>query len=121
MPRGVGAVRFVVDRTLDAAVWDLLTLGLLAQPESSPKARFDLDLSFSYFFRTTKKKAPSVSAKCLFPLPNLVGARGLEPPTPTMSRWCSNQLSYTPVEPCILTMAFGALGGWPMGPRLGVA
>ena len=24
----------------------------------------------------------------------LVGASGLEPPTPTMSRWCSNQLSY---------------------------
>ncbi len=26
----------------------------------------------------------------------LVGASGLEPPTPTMSRWCSNQLSYAP-------------------------
>ena len=28
----------------------------------------------------------------------LVGASGLEPPTPTMSRWCSNQLSYAPVR-----------------------
>ncbi len=26
----------------------------------------------------------------------LVGTSGFEPPTPTMSRWCSNQLSYVP-------------------------
>jgi hypothetical protein len=42
--------------------------------------------AFPYFFRTGKKKAPSVAAKCLFFLPNLVGAIGLEPTTPTMSR-----------------------------------
>src|SRR3954454_23399572 len=28
--------------------------------------------------------------------PGGVGRRGLEPPTPTMSTWCSNQLSYLP-------------------------
>ena len=27
----------------------------------------------------------------------LVGLSGLEPPTPTLSGWCSNQLSYSPI------------------------
>ena len=27
----------------------------------------------------------------------LVGVSGLEPPTPTLSGWCSNQLSYNPI------------------------
>ena len=32
----------------------------------------------------------------------MVGAIGLEPTTPTMSRWCSNQLSYAPAKWLIL-------------------
>ena len=27
----------------------------------------------------------------------MVGASGLEPPTPTLSGWCSNLLSYAPI------------------------
>lgn len=29
----------------------------------------------------------------------VVGASEFESPTPTMSRWCSNQLSYAPIGP----------------------
>ena len=39
----------------------------------------------------------------------MVGAIGLEPTTPTMSRWCSNQLSYAPAELGILLLTDGSL------------
>jgi hypothetical protein len=39
----------------------------------------------------------------------LVGPSGLEPLTPTMSRWCSNQLSYGPMQRSrILATSFSA-------------
>ena len=63
------------------------------------------DPLFWYFFGIDNKKAPSASARCLICLPNLVGANGLEPSTPTMSRWCSNQLSYAPEEPKSIAQA----------------
>ena len=32
----------------------------------------------------------------------VVGVSGLEPPTPTLSGWCSNRLSYTPILNCFV-------------------
>ena len=40
----------------------------------------------------TRKKGARRALICL-----LVGMSGLEPPTPTLSGWCSNLLSYIPL------------------------
>ena len=45
-----------------------------------------------------------------------VGKRGLEPPTPTMSTWCSNQLSYLPGVPTSIQKVSGASKN-PGGPN----
>ncbi len=39
---------------------------------------------------------PKKRVACATLLFELVGTIGFEPTTPTMSRWCSNQLSYVP-------------------------
>ena len=41
---------------------------------------------------STNKKTTDFSVAFL-----LVGLSGLEPPTPTLSGWCSNRLSYNPI------------------------
>ena len=45
----------------------------------------------------TKMRIPKKTKKALiYKAFSLVGLVGLEPMTPTMSTWCSNQLSYNP-------------------------
>ena len=65
-------------------------------------------------------------------LSNLVEMSGLEPPTPTLSGWCSNRLSYNPIlsfsrdewsrttvsKPQFFSYQGGALTGWATIHRL---
>jgi hypothetical protein len=48
------------------------------------------------FLQHKQKQPLDFTRKRLLLLFDLVGTSGFEPPTPTMSRWCSNQLSYVP-------------------------
>ena len=48
----------------------------------------------------------------------LVGAIGLEPTTPTMSRWCSNQLSYAPAKSNSLAWISGVVQVLARAPRV---
>ena len=56
-----------------------------------------LQNSFAKICNSFREKEKHLAfAKCLL----LVGMSGLEPPTPTLSGWCSNLLSYIPLFSC---------------------
>ncbi len=55
--------------------------------------------------KNKRRHAKTRNALCL---DSLVGSIGLEPTTPTMSRWCSNQLSYEPRKTASIGSIFGA-------------
>ena len=54
-----------------------------------------------------KKREPRIVSWFSF----LVGMSGLEPPTPTLSGWCSNQLSYIPSNKIAARLAPQKSGG----------
>ncbi len=83
---------------------DKIMRGLKINRQTLPKRKLQ---QMRYFFTQKKPISPGFSPIRIFgikkdlPLPCksllfLVGTSGFEPPTPTMSRWCSNQLSYAP-------------------------
>ena len=68
--------------------------------------RWSIHWSAKQIARLSGRSAEVSRRTCL---PILVGAIGFEPTTPTMSRWCSNQLSYAPEEPRSICRIFASV------------